>query len=140
MYVGIPIDIWINAGTFRSSSEIYKYLPSLLLKKSAAACFTILMLAWMSNNQVYYPSSVHNLLSVTIYTLIRSKLDIVLRVTYYTLLYIAIYTHSSYVLYILYIAIYTHSSYVLYILYIAIYTHSSYVLYILYIYSYLHSQ
>ena len=43
---------------------------------------------------------------------------------YYTLLYIAIYTHSSYVLYILYIAIYTHSSYVLYII----------------IYSYLHSQ
>ena len=35
---------------------------------------------------------------------------------YYTLLYIAIYTHSSYVLYILYIAIYTHSSYVLYII------------------------
>ena len=43
---------------------------------------------------------------------------------YYTLLYIAIYTHSSYVLYILYIAIYTHSSYVLYII----------------IYSYLYSQ
>ena len=109
MYVGIPIDTGINADTFCSSSEIYKYLPSLLLKKSAAACFTILMLAWMSNNQVYYPSSVHNLLSVTIYTLIRSKFDTVLCVMCYIyILYIAIYTHSSYVLYII-IYSYLHS-------------------------------
>ena len=79
----------------------------------------------MSNNQVYYPSSVH-ICSQWLFILSSEA-----NITWYGF--------TRHTLYINYIAIYTHSSYVLYILYIAIYTHSSYVLYII-IYSYLHSQ
>ena len=46
---------------------------------------------------------------------------------YYTLLYIAIYTHSSYVLYIIIYKLFTLTVVMYYtLLYIAIYTHSSY--------------